>query len=271
MLTHNFDWPLLALCLFGSMAVGLLIFHGAAAFYHLRYYVRRRDEPETWKCQPKRYLKPGQNREAALLSSFNISLGGFISGSFIYAITQGMPVLIYYDVADYGWPYTIASGLAMFLLNEAGAYYIHRGLHNKFMFRHIHRHHHKYIATSPYVTTALHPLELVALQASTYAPIFLFPLHAGVIGAVLIYILIFNINDHSGVKLTSILPWQGPSSYHDDHHRHFHCNFGQHLMFFDRLHGTLRRVDRSYGVEVFGGKGKMGKSAGSQQDPFVAY
>ena len=40
--------------------------------------------------------------------------------------------------------------------------------------------------------------------------------------------------------------------------RHQHVNFGQHLMLWDRLYGTLRRVDRKYGEHVYGGKGEGG-------------
>ncbi len=43
---------------------------------------------------------------------------------------------------------------------------------------------------------------------------------------------------------------------HDDHHAHFHVNFSQHLMLWDRLHGTLRRPDRSDGAAVLGGQGQ---------------
>ncbi len=249
------DWPLLALCVFGSIAVGLAIFHAVAGYYHLRYYVRRRHEPETWKCQAKRWLKPGQQRSAALLSSFNLALGGLVSGLLIYAITQGLRTPVYFDVAEYGWPYLFASAVLLFVLNDAAAYYVHRFFHLKPVFRRIHRHHHKFIATSPYVTVAVHPIELLSLQLSAFIPIFFIPFHPAVIGSVLVYILVFNVIDHSGVRLTSALPWQGPSTYHDDHHAHFHCNFGQHLMLWDRLHGTLRREKRSYGVEVFGGRG----------------
>src|SRR5690606_13456630 len=88
--------------------------------------------------------------------------------------------------------------------------------------------------------------------------LFFIPFHFLSVVAALIYILIFNIIDHSGVDLVSSLPWQGPSRYHDDHHVHFHVNFGQHLMLWDRMHGTLRRENRTYGVDVFGGKGKEG-------------
>jgi lathosterol oxidase len=87
---------------------------------------------------------------------------------------------------------------------------------------------------------------------------------------VLTYILVFNIIDHSGVRLESRWPWQGPSLYHDDHHVHFHVNFGQHLMLWDRLHGTLRRLDRRYGNDVFGGKGAALDET-SSPGPFVRY
>ena len=115
------------------------------------------------------------------------------------------------------------------------------------------------------------PVELLLLQGASFLPLFFIPFHAGAIGAVLVYILVFNIIDHSGVKLISHLPWQGPSMYHDDHHTQFHCNFGQHLMIWDRMHGTLRRKDRRYGAEVFGGKGTAEAAAGAGTLEFVDY
>ncbi len=249
------DWPLLALCLVGPILIGVVIFHLVAGYYHLRYYVLRRNEPETWKIQPKRWLTPEQHRRAVLMSTGNLVLGGTVSGLLIYGITQGMPTPIYTDVSEYGWAWTLLSAPLLFVLNDAGAYYVHRLLHRKALFRRIHRHHHKFIATTPYVTVAVHPLELLALQASSFIPLFILPFHPAVIGGVLLYILVFNIVDHSGVRLVSSMPWQGPSMYHDDHHTQFHCNFGQHLMLWDRLHGTLRRQRRRYGAEVFGGRG----------------
>ncbi len=38
--------------------------------------------------------------------------------------------------------------------------------------------------------------------------------------------------------------------------RYFHVNFGFNTSFFDRLHGTMRRPDRVYGEDIFGGKGR---------------
>jgi lathosterol oxidase len=50
-------------------------------------------------------------------------------------------------------------------------------------------------------------------------------------------------------------PWQPPSQFHDDHHVHFHVNYGQNMGVWDRIFGTYRRQGRRYGVEVFGGQG----------------
>jgi sterol desaturase/sphingolipid hydroxylase (fatty acid hydroxylase superfamily) len=249
------EWPLLGMWMGIAITVGLLIFHGVAGFYHLKYYVLRADDPENWKCQPERRLPARLQRKAVLLSSGNLVVAGALTGVLLYAIDKGLSTRIYYEVAEYGWTYTLLSTAALFVMVDGLAYYVHRALHGEFLYRKFHRTHHAYIATTPYVTAAIHPLVFVSLQVATFAPVALFPFHAASIAVVFIYVLVFNIMGHSGVVLTSRLPWQASSNFHDDHHAHFHVNFGQHLTIWDRLHGTLRVTGRSYGVDVFGGRG----------------
>jgi Delta7-sterol 5-desaturase len=240
-----------------SVLSGIAILWIVGGWYHVRYYVLRRHEPEAWKCQPTRFLRPDQQRQAMLLSTLNLAIGGVISGTFIWALTQkGLRTPIYFDVGERGWAYFVGSTLLLFVLVDGLAYYAHRALHAKAVFRYVHRWHHRYIATTPFVTTAMHPVEFLVFQAVTFLPLFVIPFHYVSVIAVFVYILVFNIVDHSGVKLRSIWPWQASTLYHDDHHAHFHCNFGQHLQLWDRLHGTLRRSDRRYGEHVFGGKGE---------------
>lgn len=266
-----FDWGEWAWIVALSMAGGIGILWTIGGYYHVRYYLRRRHEPETWKCQPGRFLRPDQQRQAMFLSTANLGVGGLISGSLIYAVQHGMSSPIYTDVAEYGWTYTLLSTVVLFVLLDALAYYAHRALHAKALFRRFHRWHHRYVATSPFVVTAMHPVEFLVFQTVTFVPLFVFPFHAVSIIVVLVYTLAFNVIDHSGVRLVSRIPWQGPSMYHDDHHVHFHCNFGQHLMLWDRLHGTLRRIDRRYGAEVFGGKGAPVDPARQGKGDFVSY
>jgi lathosterol oxidase len=266
------DWSAWFSTVIGSILGGLVILWIVAGYYHVRYYVLRRHEPEKWKCQPRRFLRPDQQRQAIRLSCMNLAIGGTLSGTFIYALQHGLKTPIYFDVAEYGWAYTLLSTVLLFVAVDGLAYYAHRLLHKRVMFNNIHRWHHRYIATTPWVVTAMHPLELIMFQAATFIPMFVLPTHYMSCIFVFVYILVFNIIDHSGVRLTSALPWQGPSMYHDDHHAHFHCNFGQHLMLWDRLHGTLRRENRTYGVDVFGGRGAdADPAAAAQAPPFVRY
>jgi lathosterol oxidase len=252
-----------------SMLAGLAILWILAGYYHLRYYVRRRHEPDTWKCQPRRFLTPRQQRQAIWLSNINLALGGLVSGSLIYGLKHGLPAPIYFSVGARGWLYTLASSVLLFVLVDGLAYYSHRLLHARPLFRRVHHWHHRYVATAPFAVVAMHPAEFLFFQATTFLPLFVIPFHYLAVIVVLVYTLAFNIVDHSGVRLRSRLPWQAPTLFHDDHHLHFHVNFGQHLTLWDRLHGTLRRADRRYGAEVFGGKGQPIDGAGAGE--FVRY
>lgn len=138
----------------------------------------------------------------------------------------------------------------------------------------MHRFHHCFVALSPYTAIALHPAELLTPQVTSFLPLFFISFYAVSVAGVLLYILIFNIIDHSGVKLVSALPWQSPSVYHDDHHHYFHVNYGQHLMIWNRLHDTLRRQNRRYGEGIFGRRGAPDSKDGGQRGelgPFVKY
>ena len=270
------DWSLLATCLVGATLGGLVVYHAVAGYYHYRLYVRRRHEPQTWKCQPDRFLTSQMHRKAVRVGTANLTLAGTITGIGVYGVVSGaLKTPIYTDVAEYGWMYTLGMTPVLFVMVDCINYWVHRALHTKFLFKHVHHHHHRYIATSPYVATAMHPAELVAQQLASFVPLFFIPFHAASAAGVLLYILAYNVIDHSGVRLVSVLPWQPSSAYHDDHHAHFHVNYGQHLMIWDRLLGTLRRQNRRYGEDVFGGRGVRDTTGGGGQrtrtDPFVNY
>ena len=272
---ETIDWSLLATCIAVATLPALVIYHAVAGYYHYRYYVRRRDKPETWKCQPERFLTPKMHRTAILASTGSLTLSSVITGILIYGMIVGVvKTAIYTDVAAYGWTYTIGMTIVLFVVMDYSAYWAHRMLHIKFLYEHVHRFHHRFGATSPYVATALHPVDILALQAASFLPLFFIPFHAASVAVVLLYVLVYNVIDHSGVRLVSVLPWQPPSTYHDDHHVHFHVNFGQHLMIWDRIHGTLRRRNRRYGQDVFGGRGAPDGKHGNRPvelEPFVSY
>jgi Delta7-sterol 5-desaturase len=257
----------------GVAAVGgLVLYFGYGSWLYLRYYVRRRDEAEAWKLQPKRWPSPKLHRWAIAVAAGNMMIGGLLSGTFAYfVLTRGFSAL-YLEVEDYGWAWTIASTVLMFFAIEAAAYYTHRFLHTRFMFKHVHQWHHRLVAPTPYATVTMHPVEFTMLQCATFLPVLVLPVHWVAFAGLLVYALVYNLMDHSGIRIKHRLPWHSSSSFHDDHHVCFHCNYGQHIAIFDRLHGTHRRHGRRYGKDVFGGRGAPA-SPGQADEPgtFVRY
>ncbi len=267
------DYRLWAFMMVMSSLAGLVIYFGFGGVLYWRYYVKRKDEAEAWKLQPRRWLKPELERWAVRVAFGNLALAGLLSGSFAFYVMKGGYTTLYFDHSRYPIWWTVVSTVLCFIALEAAAYYTHRWLHNKWMFKHIHRWHHRCIAPNPFTTVTMHPVEFLLFQATAFIPVFTLPVHVASFVGLLIYVLVFNIMDHSGIRIVHKLPWQSSSAYHDDHHVHFHCNFGQNLMFFDRFHGTLRRKNRRYGEKVFGGKGEPNSSGegSGEVDEFYEY
>lgn len=249
---------------------GLAIYFAIGGWLYWRYYVRSPELASEWKCQPRRWLSAKQHRWAIRVAATNMAIGGLLSGTFAYWVLNGGHTALYFDLSEHGLVYTLVSTVGMFIALEAAAYYTHRFLHRPWMFRHVHRWHHRCVAPTPFTATTMHPVEFISFQITAFLPVFVLPVHAVSFIALLVYVLVFNIKDHSGIKLGSPLPWQSSSAFHDDHHVHFHCNYGQNLKLFDRLHGTMRRRNRRYGEHVFGGKGAP-VDAATDDDDFVEY
>ena len=145
-------------------------------------------------------------------------------------------------------------------LNTNNRYAFHRFFHLKFIYRHFHKLHHRFQPPTSYSAVAFHPVEFTFYVLGGQVIFFFVPIHPIVMLTVGGYTAYYLIEDHTGIKVTSCFPWQPSSMYHDDHHRYFHCNFGQHVLWFDWVFGTLRATKREYGENCFGGKGSYNKN-----------
>ena len=65
------------------------------------------------------------------------------------------------------------------MYNEAISYYPHRFFHNPFLYKNVHKIHHRYGSPTLYSTTAMHPLEFLMYQTFLAIPAFTVPLHVG--------------------------------------------------------------------------------------------
>lgn len=86
---------------------------------------------------------------------------------------------LYYGLGDRGYLYLALSALALFLYDEASAYYYHRMYHSPLLYRWIHKAHHRYGCPTAFSAVAMHPLEMLHYQAYLAAPAFIVPVHAG--------------------------------------------------------------------------------------------
>ncbi len=234
-----------------AIASSVVTFWGLGGAVHAWFYWRRRQKAAVWKLQPERFLTPGLARHAFGLGSANLLLGALIAGTFMWHLARGGWSCIYFAVRLHGIGYLAVSFVLAFFAIDAGLYYSHRLLHRRWLFRHVHRWHHRYVAPTVFTTTAMHPLEFLIFVAVLLVPAFVLPIHAGVYGAVIGYTYFIGMLDHSGIRAPFSLPLHGSNRFHDDHHVAFHCNYGHHTALFDRLHGTVRRADRRYDEHTF--------------------
>jgi lathosterol oxidase len=236
-----------------AVAVGLGMYLGVGGWFEWRYYRRRRDQADAWKCQPRRLAPPRVRRRDLLLGGGNLVAGSIVSGVLAAAIANDNPTAIYFG--GHGLVFSLATALAYFLATDAALYAAHRLYHRPAAFRLIHRWHHRNTTPTAFTATAMHPVEFATYQTITMAPLFVLPVHVVAVIVVLLYQNFVALVDHSGVRLRPLLPFQPPPRFHDDHHLYFHVNFGQTLGLWDRVCGTWRREGRRYGENVFGGRG----------------
>ena len=127
------------------------------------------------------------------------------------------------------------------VLREALFYYSHRLLHIPFLYRRIHKKHHKFTAPIALAAQFAHPLEQIFANA---LPISLPPqlLHSHILTfwAYLAWELFNTATVHSGYDF-----FHNKAKMHDLHHEKFNLNFGS-IGLFDWLHGTdqLAKIHR---------------------------
>ncbi|TFV93449.1 sterol desaturase family protein [Algoriphagus kandeliae] len=154
---------------------------------------------------------------------------------------------LYEPANAYGMFYYFLTFPMMFFVHDFYFYSIHRLMHVPKFFRLIHRVHHLSTNPSPWTAYAFHPLEAV-LEAGIIPLIaFSFPVHPAALGLFLLFQFFYNVYGHLGFELfpknfqrTWVGKWVNTGTAHNQHHEHFHGNYGLYTLIWDRIFGTLR-------------------------------
>ncbi|KFM72211.1 putative C-5 sterol desaturase 1, partial [Stegodyphus mimosarum] len=248
-----------------SVIQSAIYYFGLCGFLQWYFYVRQRDRPEDWKCQPKKFLSWEDEKHEILLGTACMFTGSVISAFLSCWTVNGGYTALYYNIYDYGIPYFLLSIPLTYLVIEALFYYYHRTFHLPAIYKTYHKVHHRYKQPTAFSSTAMHPLEFFILQTVIFIPMFTIPIHYAAFIGVVFYENYYSIIGHSGVKIKSLWPWQPDSMFHDNHHEFFHVNFGLNSKLFDYLHGTLRKEDRIYSENIFSGYGKEWSEATAEE------
>lgn len=139
------EYNLKDLLLYEAIAVGssLIMYHIMCGLLQLCYYTWWRDEPEKWKCQPHRFLTRSNELHEMVVGTVNMTLASLVSGFLACWVVNGNYSTVYFRVDEYGRTYFILSIILVFLYLDAGAYYSHYLLHTPWLYKTVHKHHHR--------------------------------------------------------------------------------------------------------------------------------
>ena len=126
------------------------------------------------------------------------------------------------------------------LFTDFFIYLIHRGLHHKSVYKHLHKSHHKWIMPTPFASHAFHPMDGFAQSIPYHVFPFVFPLQKFTYVFLFMFINIWTVAIHDG-EYVADNPIINGAACHTMHHLYFNFNYGQFTTLWDRLGGSYRK------------------------------
>ena len=98
---------------------------------------------------------------------------------------------------------------------------------------------------------SFHPIEAITGAIVIPVLVFFVPIHAAMLGVVLLVMTLMGITNHMGWELfpralvdSRIGGWLITASHHSRHHEQYACNYGLYFRFWDHLCATDRGLSR---------------------------
>ena len=191
-----------------------------------------------YRIQPKKYFaKRFYERFPLILFNISILLGVGIIGVFLLQdfIDFSLPTV---------WVFTWQL-ILIFLIDDLYFYFYHAALHTKFLYKHIHKTHHRSTMPIPMEYIFTHPLEwffgaigpfigLVVIASFSEINIYAFWVMSALRN-------LHELDIHSGIKsskITSLIPFYGTTEHHDLHHSKNRGNYASTFTLWDKVFGT---------------------------------
>ena len=191
-----------------------------------------------YRIQPKEYFaKRFYERFPLILFNISILLGVGIVGIFLLQdfIAFELP-----SVWVFVWQLVL-----IFLIDDLYFYFYHSALHTKFLYKHIHKTHHRSTMPIPMEYIFTHPLEWFFGAIGPFIGLVVIASFAEInIYAFWAMSALRNLHEldiHSGIKsskITSLIPFYGTTEHHDLHHSKNRGNYASTFTLWDKVFGT---------------------------------
>ncbi|XP_054632442.1 lathosterol oxidase-like [Dunckerocampus dactyliophorus] len=141
-----------------------------------------------------------------------------------------------------GWSEVLVSIVGFLFFTDTCIYWIHRCMHHRSIYKHLHKQHHLFKIPTPFASHAFHPVDgfLQSLPYHVYP--FIFPLHKVIYLSLFVFVNIWTISIHDGdYRIPGpLIHLINGAAHHVDHHLFFNYNYGQYFTLWDRLGGSYR-------------------------------
>jgi lathosterol oxidase len=163
-----------------------------------------------------------------------------------FALGLGSHTRFYWNIERHGWGYFVLSIVLMMLIQDTWFYWTHRAMHSRWMFKWVHRTHHKSVVTNPLTTYSVSPLEGLINSGASIVTLLLIPT-TGLALMIFAWInTVYAVYGHLGFELFPksmaghwLGRWINTSVAHSTHHGKGRYNYGWYFLFWDRAMGTL--------------------------------
>ena len=180
-------------------------------------------------------LRPGQLREELLLSAASILIFAAQAAVLVWLLRQGWLSIDWHrSTWHLLWELPV-----LYLWNEIHFFAIHRALHCKPLYRHVHIWHHRSVITTPFSAYSFHPVESFSLGSVMPLALVFHAFSPWALLGLTVMSLILNVSGHLPAEqirddsklFRHLLPH---SRYHNRHHREFHTHYAFSLVWLDR-------------------------------------
>lgn len=213
-------------------------------YYSLGWFISR-DVKTTKlaKIQKSRNLSPELIRRDIKQSTKSLFLIAFFVGLAIWLNQEGYTLVQASEPSVFSFVLWL---LVSMFLYDTWFYWVHRLIHTKPFYKHVHLWHHRSKTPVIWSNNSDTLLDGVLTQSYWIVAALILPMPTALVILVhKIYDQVTGMLGHAGYEYGGILTMP-PSpfaavTFHDQHHEYFNCNYATQFLFWDKLMGTLHK------------------------------